>query len=373
MQVSAILRDSFRELRSRSLFWITIVLSAVVAIALFGLIRFDEDGWGMLWFATNESDILTSGSYAARELLSWLFGGAFVYWWLAWGTIILALLSTASIVPDFVASGSIDLAVSKPIGRMKLFIVKVLGALAFMLVQVTLGVLLAYFLMGLRFDTWFHSALWSIPLLTIQFLYLYAVMALVGVVTRSPLASLLIVLVFWSAISIVQFASNQMDTIVAQSQAQVDIQQERIETIRSTAAEEDRELSASEQRIINRSESSLSSGQGMIDTFEPWQWRVNTLTLFVPKTGDIQKIIADQVEAPTFNELLMILGGMDEQSVAMVSEMEDNMARRDMEQAGVEASRAVREVNMTTSLATSLTFTALVLMAAGWLFYRRDF
>ena len=95
-QTIAILVDSLREIRSRSLFWIALAISALVAVLLFGLIGFDEKGWSILWFDTNESDILYAGSDGARDLMSWLFGGAFVWWWLSWGAIILALISTSS-------------------------------------------------------------------------------------------------------------------------------------------------------------------------------------------------------------------------------------------------------------------------------------
>lgn len=374
MQIHAILLDSIRELRSRSLFWISASIAALVALLLFALIRFDQNGWGLLWFDTYPHDALKAGSFAAQQLLSWLFGGAFVYWWLSWGAIIVALISTASIMPDFIASGSIDLAVSKPIGRVKLFLTKVLGATMFMLLQVTIGVLLAYLLMGLRFGMWFHTALWAIPLLTLQFLYLYSVSALAGVLTRSPLASLLIVMIFWALISTLQFANNQVNLSVAQAENQMQIHQERIDAIQQRAAEQNRSLSAKERRAIQTNYRQMGAPQQTITTIRPWQKYINRATLFVPKTGDVQKIIADQVDAPTFQELLLALGGFDAEAIAAISEMQEEQAQqlKDAEQAGIEAARTLRR-QAYKSLASSLAFTCVVLGLATFLFVRRDF
>ena len=201
MQTLAILNDSLRELRSRSLFWIALIISVFVSVVLFGLIGFNDKGWYLLWLDTNPSETVRAGSQGMRDLLGWLFGGALLWWWLTWGAIVIALIVNASTVPEFVSSGSIDMVLAKPIGRVRLFLVKVLGALLFTLLQVTACVLVAYLLVGLRFGIWFHDAWLAVPLVTLQFLYLFAVMALVGLVTRSTLASLLAALIFWGVVS----------------------------------------------------------------------------------------------------------------------------------------------------------------------------
>ena len=96
-QALAILTDSIRELKSRSLFWICLVLSAVVSLALFGVLSFNEEGWRFLWFSTNESGFLYKGSPEARRLVMLMFS-LFVYWWLSWGAIILAVALAATIL-----------------------------------------------------------------------------------------------------------------------------------------------------------------------------------------------------------------------------------------------------------------------------------
>jgi ABC-type transport system involved in multi-copper enzyme maturation permease subunit len=373
MQAIAVLHDSLRYLRSQSLFWIALALSAVVAIALFGLLDFTPTGWRVLWLAEKESEILREGTYGSRMLLSWLFGGAFVFWWLSWGAIIVALISTASIMPDFAASGSIDLTVSKPIGRAKLFLLKVTGSTLFMLLQVTVGVVLAYLLMGFRFGMWFHGALWAIPLLVLQFLYLYAVLALAGLVTRSTLASLIIALVFWFIIFLVQFSASQVDKQMGQSTALVERAEIRMAEIRDRAYAENRELRESEERQLQKIAHQADMHRSAVETIRPWQSRTSMMRLFVPKTGDVQRIVANLVEAPTFTELMLALQGFDEEAVSMVAGLEDPMAFRDMQVGAAAGERAMREVSTTTSIATSLLFTAAVLGLSTLIFRRRDF
>ncbi len=371
MQALAILHESLRHLRSRSLFWITLGISALSAILLFGMIGFDTTGWKILWLDTNESEILREGSYGARQLMAWLFG-AFVFWWLSWGAIILALVSTASLIPDFVAAGSIDVVLAKPIKRLQIFGLKILGALLFMLLQVTICAGLAYLLLGIRFDLWFHASLWAIPLLTLQFLFVYVVTVLVGLLTRSPLASQLVTLLFWGMVSIVQFTSNQMDSTISQIQAVMDQNEARIGTLRQAAEAEQRELTRQELDRIERWEQRVEPSRSTLKALEPWQSSIHAIEMCVPKTADIQKIIANQVDAPTFNELLMILGGFNPENMAAAGFTDPDIAA-DMQQSGVAGSRAVRDVDTLKSLGTSFAFTAVILTIGAIIFCRRDF
>jgi ABC-type transport system involved in multi-copper enzyme maturation permease subunit len=373
MQTFAILLDSLRELRSRSLFWATLGVSVMVSVALFGAIGFDEKGWHILWMSTTESPVLRAGTPGARDLMSWLFGGVLLWWWLTWGAVLMALIATSSTIPEFLASGSIDVVLAKPIGRAKIYLVKVLGALLFMLMQVTASVLIAYLLLGLRFDMWFHGAWLAVPLVLLQFLYLFTVMAFVGLVTRSTLASLLAVLIFWGTVSLVQFVSNQMNRTVAEMTANVARSDKRIADIRAQAVAQGRELNTFEKDRIDSTESQSQMFRGVLDSLAPWKGPVNTLELTVPKTGDIQKIVANRVDAPTFNELLFRLQGMDPDKLSKMAGMNDRDSAEDMQQAGIAGSRAVRDVEPLQSIGTSLAFTLLVLGWSLWIFVRRDY
>jgi ABC-type transport system involved in multi-copper enzyme maturation permease subunit len=371
-QALAILSDSLRELRSRSLFWVSLGISAVVAIALFGLISFNEEGWRVLWFATNESEFMREGAPGASKLMSWMFSGVFVFWWLSWGAIILAVVSTSSILPEFLAGGSIDITLAKPISRVRLFLLKVLGALLFVAVQTTISVLLAYVLLGVKVDLWLHMALLAIPLIVVQFFYLYAVSALVAVVTRSTVACLLVTVVFWVLVSLLQFSSNQMDSMAAQARSMLAQLQEQIDDIRKAAEDENRDLRPMDLGRISTYELRMEPYQQQIGWFEPWQRPLKLVETAVPKTGDVQKIIATLADAPTLNEL--IAGDGEGGFMTSIRPPEINEEEWElMQEAGTEGSRAVRGVDNLTSLGSSLTFSVVVLGIAVGLFVRKDF
>jgi len=372
-QVGLILLDSVRFLRSSSLFWIALGLSALTSILLFGLIDFEPEGWRVLWFSTNESEILFEGSEAARSFVSWLFGGALMWWWLTWIAILVALISTASVMPEFLSSGAIDLVLARPMSRAKLFLVKFTGSLLFMIAQATLAVALGYVLCGLRFGLWFHNAWLAVPLVAIQFFYLYAVMTLAAMITRSTLASLLIALLFWGSVSVVQFASNQLDSIVAQTQAQADRAADRAERMRSRAAEEGRDLTPSEASRVEMWDDEADDHRSTLESIRPWERRIALIELTVPKTGDIQKIIADRMHAPTFGELVFILQGGSSEMFAQMSGMQDPEMAADIQASSIAGERAARSVNAASSLGSSLAFTGLVVAFATILFARRDF
>ena len=373
MQSLAILQDSVRELKSRSLFWVTLSISAVVSIALFGTIGFDEQGWYILGFSTNESTLLREGTPAARALMSWLFGGVLMWWWLTWGAIIVALIVTAGTIPEFVSSGAIDLILSKPISRARVFLIKIAGALMFTIATVSVTVAIAYVLLGMRFGMWFHHAWLAVPLVALQFLYLLTVMSVVGLITRSALAGLLATLFFWGLISVVQFASNQMDKSIAEMQRTIQLNETRIAEIRGQADSAGRDVSQSEQSQIRRIESRMEPPQTLLESIRPWQTPLHVVELCVPKTGDIQKIVATQIDAPTFQELMMALQGFDPDEFAAMTGIDDEEMIQDMQETSVAGAKAVREVEPLTSIGSSLMFVSLVLGFAVWIFSRRDF
>jgi hypothetical protein len=101
--------------------------------------------------------------------------------------------------------------------------------------------------------------------------------------------------------------------------------------------------------------------------FRPFQRPLNTAERTVPKTGDIQKIIADVTGAPTLNSMLK--GFAREMRPAQLDEEQWDEALA----AGRAGERAIRRVNRVESLGTSLAFSAATLAIAGVLFLRRDF
>ena len=206
--IIALFIDAYRELNARKLFWLTLALSLLLVVA-FGSIGFNERGLSLLYgFYEVESPYFVEGNPLSLILYQGIFSYFMVTIWLAWGAIILALISTTSIFPDFLASGSVELVLSKPIRRITLFIVKYISALLFVLFQVTVFCAGAFICIGLRIGTWDPTVLLGIPLITLFFSYIYCINVLVGIISRSAMAALLVCLIFWFLLFSLQQASE---------------------------------------------------------------------------------------------------------------------------------------------------------------------
>ncbi|MGD9689329.1 MAG: hypothetical protein AB7K52_08035 [Phycisphaerales bacterium] len=195
IQTWAMIVDAYRELNARKLFWVTLGISVLVVAAQASL-GISEKGVTLLWFEFPfpifNSTVVEPAAF--HKLVFYTFGYSI---WLTWAATILALISTASIIPDFVSSGSIELSLSKPVGRARLFLTKYLTGVLFVTLQVAVFSVLSFLVIGIRGGAWELSLFWSVPIVVVFFSYLYALSALVGLLTRSPITALLATGIVW--------------------------------------------------------------------------------------------------------------------------------------------------------------------------------
>ncbi len=111
--------------------------------------------------------------------------------------LLIAIIVTANMIPDMFEPGSLNLLLSKPISRWGLFTSKFFGGCVF------IG-LCAFYLffglwlwMGLAMGVWDRAMLFSIPLYIIVFAIYFSVSAVVGLMWRSPIVSVILTLIFW--------------------------------------------------------------------------------------------------------------------------------------------------------------------------------
>ena len=116
----------------------------------------------------------------------------------AWVTLLVSVIITAGFIPNMLRKGTIDLYVSKPIGRVSLILYKYLGGLIFMLLLTTAMVGGIWLTVGLRTGLWSPHFLALIPLMTFYFAILYAVSTLAAVVTRSTVVAILATVFAWA-------------------------------------------------------------------------------------------------------------------------------------------------------------------------------
>lgn len=197
IQTLAILLDAYRELNSKKLFWITLLLSGLV-VAVFASFGINEKGYTFLHFVFDHK-VINSKLVPPEKFYKFAFAVFAVPVWLTWAASILALISTASIFPDFLAGGAIELSLSKPIGRLRLFITKYTTGLLFATVQVLVFTVACILVIGIRGKSWEFSLLLAVPVVVVFFSYLFSVCTLFGMLTRSTIASLLLTLLVWLA------------------------------------------------------------------------------------------------------------------------------------------------------------------------------
>lgn len=112
--------------------------------------------------------------------------------------LMIAIIVTANMIPDMFEPGSLNLLLSKPISRWGLFTSKFFGGCVFIgLCSVYLFTGL-WLWMGFGMGIWDRAMLLSIPLYVVVFAIYFSVSAVVGVLWRSPIVSVILTLLFWA-------------------------------------------------------------------------------------------------------------------------------------------------------------------------------
>lgn len=398
-QTWAILLDQYRELSAKRLFWITMALSLLV-VALYGSFGINERG--LTFFAIQfETSPFDSNTIPPNLLYTFVFANLAVPIWLTWIATILALVSTASIIPDFIAGGSVELALSKPISRWRLLLTKFASGLLFVTLQVGVFSLASFIVIGLRGNTWEWGIFLAIPIVVTFFSYLFCVAVLFGLLTRSTLASLLLTGLFW----VLLFGLNVTDGILLQTaearRLEVDIYERRVE-LREQAAvnawREQLEAGAIEGDPANPPQgedlhtfNTLLAGareqlEGRRESFEgasTWARRIELVKTVLPKTSETIDQLNQNLISLEQLERFTQLGNDDEDGPVDESVYIDRQAQRLQEiRLGMDNSNAVLTQRVQERLrgrstlwviGTSLIFEAFILGLCCLIFTRRDF
>lgn len=382
-QTLALLLDTYRELNSRRLFWISLAISGLI-VAAFAALGVTKTGVTLLVWEV-EVPFLQAADITPERFYKLLFTNFGVGFWLSWLGTILALVSTAGMIPDFIASGAVELTLSKPISRVRLFLTKYACGLLFVTLQVSVFSTASFLVIGLRGGVWEPGLFLAIPLVVVFFSYLFSVCVLLGLLTRSTIASLLLTLLFWFFL----FCLNAADMIVLQGSEMNALRQElttaRIERMEKTTAEVVRRTRAEQggadpdapvtPEELDRANPRLAEARQVLERArrQAPRWAnasrlvIGVKTVF-PKTSEtvqlverwiteaarLERIEDDQVDSGAF------------QFGAAMSPQEQRMLRGRLEE-------RLRGRNAAWVLGTSLAFEAVVLGLACVIFARRDF
>ena len=308
MQFWALIVDSFRESLDRKIFWVLVGVSVLVAAAM-SCVGFQPTHvdimFGMWEFETDLFDPTTEFGRGNIASIAVVCTDIVV----GWIGLMVMIIATAGFFTAFVERGAIDVLLSKPMTRAKLFIGKYLGSMVFVLLQASLFGGLTFMVMGVRWGTWLPGYLLMNPLLVILFSYLYCVSVWVAVTMRSTIAAIVLSMGAWVAFTGVQ----QIDDV--------------------------------------------------LELYPQWReqrtglYTLRALRWVVPKTQDITYLAERWSGAGSGTNLIP---DIPEQDVSMLERVRSLEAKR-------------RNVNAVHTIGSSLVFEAVVVLLAMWTFSRKDY
>jgi len=371
IQTLALLLDAYREMNARKMFWITLVISSLLmgAFAFVGM-----NGTG-LTFAGMHWDLRPLEPIVIYKTFFSLF---MVGIWLTWAAIVLALISTAGMFPDLITGGTIDLYLSKPLSRLRLFLTKYLTGLLFVTLQVTIFAVGSFLVFGFRAHEWKPSFFMAVPIVVCMFSYLFAFCVLLGVWLRSTVAAILLTVVFWLAF----FGAQKADTGLL-----------AMDVLLQRQLAHDRHLIASaDDRLAQMSLMDKFSGKGLMlgyrrknaverlpdleknaARFHTWHRIATAINCFVPKTTETTNLLDRWLF--TDEEA----GETEDRRQARRRQFRENdsnslFADDDaMQDAGVDVANATRNRSLWYIVGTSLACEAVVVALGAWIFCRRDY
>ena len=359
-QTLAIFRDAYWGLKARKMFWIVLVLSGLV-VAAFGCIGVSEKGMTFLFWELDLGNL--AGGLPPHVFYKSLFVGLGIDLWLAWVATILALISTAGIFPAFMQRGSIDLVIARPIGRWRLFLTQYAAGLLFVTLQIAIFCAASFLVMGLRGGTWEPGVFLGIPLVVCFFSYLFSMCVLLGVLTRSTLAALLLTILFWALLGGLHTADTGMLAFRAAMRQEARMCDARIERLKAdpkAPAAESRPRrspyggwireSTDPAKLRNSRDRALRTAERLAAIHRV----IYAVKTCLPKTAET----VDLLERTLIRTAELQSGGPD--------------ARADQRTQN-ELVEALRNRSIAWVLGTSLAFELVILALGGWIFSRRDF
>lgn len=382
IQTRAVFLDAYRELSNKKLFWLALAISLLVVgvLAAFGV---NEKGITLLWWEF-EHPIFNSKLISPGQYYKFVFAEFGVPYWLGWGATILALVSTGGLFPDFIASGSIELMLAKPISRLRLFATKYIAGLLFTALQVAIFTLASFLVFGIRGGAWEPSIFWTIPLVVVFYSYLYSVCVLLGILTKSTITSILLTMLFWFFL----FVLNTADGLVIAFKVNNQISREQ------TAATIERQTKGARDQWVKNN----SSEDGAPPDREPTPEEIEKVSFVLPTTrkeleelekraGDIRTaeriVVSIKTVLPKTSETIAYLkrnlGPLMPEGALASSDMPEGggMGRRMNRKQQQEFNRRIEdEIKHRTTfwvLGTSFAFELVVLAIAARVFTRRDY
>lgn len=194
MSIPVLIRLTLRELSSKATMYVLAGISTVVLIgtALAVSVSTTPEGSILSMFGQQASPVLPADQIATfvRQMQAGLAGGLFT------GIMLFGVFATAGIIPEMLERGTVDLYLSKPVGRAELLLGKYSGGV------VAIGLNIIYFLAGAWLVSGLRTGIWDTTLVTaslvmlFMFAVLFTLVVFAGVWTRSTATTIILVYLF---------------------------------------------------------------------------------------------------------------------------------------------------------------------------------
>jgi len=370
----AILKESWLSLRAERLFRVVMGLNILVIVA-YASMGFPDTGFTLFYgLFEEESEYINTHSPLAKTLYLGIYSAFIVNIWLAWAASILALISTSSIFPKFLSEGSVELVLSRPIRRTTVFAIKYVSGLIFVMLQVTVFTVGAFFAAGWRIDVWDPAIFLAIPLLTLFYSYLFCVNVFVGVLTRSTLVALLATLLFWFGTFGIRTADDQIQRFWLMSETTADESTQRLFELTAEIEQawlEDQTKVVRELRVERReTETDLANADEAIERLNPWKSAIGFLRMGLPETARTLGLLHRELERGSDNTLMDLMSGRAFEEDSDYPQNEFQKRRMDAEEKSYERELSIPGWKI---IGKSLIFEFVILTCAIWIFRRRDY
>jgi ABC-type transport system involved in multi-copper enzyme maturation permease subunit len=371
-QTAALFVDAYRQLNSKKMFWVCLIINAVIVLVFLAIGVTDSGNLSFLWFKT------PIPLYMSRaELYVTVFNNFGIGFWLAFVGTILALVSTAGIFPDWITAGSIDLYLSKSISRLRLFFTKYLSGLLFVTLQVAVFSAASFLVIGIRGGVWAPGVFLAVPLVVCLFSYLYSVCVLLGLMTRSTVAAILLTMVFWFVLwgldradatmvffeQVQRVEADNATQQIAEQRAGIEADKKKFATTKPTTRQL-ANLTQREEELKQLTDEHGSDAHGLSMMRRIHAWVLDTKT-FLPKTRETTSLLDRCLPK---QETWIERQARDSRESAR-----DSGPQFGNQEVAVAAQKELESRSVWWIIGWSLVFEAVVLALAGWKFCRRDY
>jgi ABC-type transport system involved in multi-copper enzyme maturation permease subunit len=128
--------------------------------------------------------------------------------------ILIAIFSSANLIPSMLEKGTIDVFLSKPISRIQLISGKYLGGVTFVFLNMTYLVVGIFLVVSFYFNLWSFTVLLAIPVITFTFALLNIFLLISGLLTRGSALGMIITYFYFIVLSPILAARDSVSNFI---------------------------------------------------------------------------------------------------------------------------------------------------------------